>query len=37
MRATDLKIGREGWHTARIALMFEGGSFGYPPSPRIES
>ena len=32
LRAKDLKIGREGWHTARIALMFEGGSFGYPPT-----
>ena len=32
LRAKDLKMGREGWHTARIALMFEGGSFGYPPT-----
>ena len=31
MKATDLKIGKEGWHTARVALMFEGGSFDYPP------
>jgi beta-galactosidase len=31
MRATDLKVGKEGWHTARIAMSFEGGSFGYPP------
>jgi len=31
MKATNLKIGREGWHTARVALMFEGGSFGFPP------
>ena len=31
MKATDLKIGEEGWHTARVAMMFEGGSFGYPP------
>lgn len=31
MRATNLKIGKEGWHTARVALVFEGGSFGYPP------
>jgi beta-galactosidase len=31
MKATDLKIGKEDWHTARVALMFEGGSFGYPP------
>jgi hypothetical protein len=31
MKATDLKTGKDGWHTARVALMFEGGSFGYPP------
>ena len=31
MRASNLKIGKAGWHTARVALMFEGGSFGYPP------
>jgi len=31
MKATDLKIGAEGWHTARVGLMFEGGSFGFPP------
>ncbi len=31
MRATNLKVGKEGWHTARVALMFEGGSFGFPP------
>ena len=31
MRATNLKIGTEGWHTARMALMFEGGNFGFPP------
>lgn len=31
MKATDLKIGKEGWHTARVALMFEGGSFDFPP------
>ena len=30
MKATNLKIGKEGWHTARVALMFEGGSFGFP-------
>ena len=30
LRATDLKIGKEGWHTARVAMMFEGGSFGLP-------
>ncbi len=31
MKATNLKIGKEAWHTARVAMMFEGGSFGYPP------
>lgn len=31
MKATNLKIGKEAWHTARVALMFEGGSFGFPP------
>ncbi|MBE3123617.1 MAG: hypothetical protein IMZ65_02310 [Planctomycetes bacterium] len=31
LKATNLKIGKEGWHTARVALMFEGGSFGFPP------
>jgi hypothetical protein len=31
MKATNLKVGKEGWHTARVALMFEGGSFGFPP------
>ena len=31
MRATNLKIGKEGWHTARVTLVFEGGYFGYPP------
>jgi len=31
MKATNLKIGKEGWHTARVALMFEGGSFGFSP------
>ena len=30
LKATNLKIGKEGWHTARVALMFEGGQFGYP-------
>ncbi len=30
LKATNLKIGKEDWHTARVALMFEGGSFGYP-------
>jgi len=40
MKATDLKIGSEGWHTARVALMFEGGSFGFPsevPELRADS
>ncbi|MFC1634194.1 hypothetical protein ACFL5Z_05080 [Planctomycetota bacterium] len=40
MKATDLKIGKEAWHTARLALMFEGGSFGYPaevPELRADS
>ena len=40
MRATNLKIGKEGWHTARIAMSFEGGSFGYPaavPELRADS
>jgi beta-galactosidase len=40
MKATNLKIGKEGWHTARVALMFEGGSFGYPaevPELRADS
>ena len=37
MRATDLKIGKEGWHTARVAMMFEGGSFGYPERSGIKS
>jgi beta-galactosidase len=31
IKATDLKIGTEGWHTTRVGLMFEGGSFGFPP------
>ena len=30
LKATNLKVGTEGWHDARVALMFEGGSFGYP-------
>ena len=38
MRATKLKIGKEGWHTAAVALMFEGGQFGYPPEvPRLRA
>ncbi len=31
LKATNLKVGKEAWHTARVALMFEGGSFGFPP------
>src|SRR6185312_623444 len=31
MKATNLKVGKEGWHDARVAMSFEGGSFGYPP------
>src|SRR6516162_7856860 len=31
LKATNLKVGKEGWHTARIAMRFEGGEFGYPP------
>ncbi len=30
MKATNLKVGKEGWHDARVAMSFEGGSFGYP-------
>jgi hypothetical protein len=30
LEATNLKIGKQGWHTARIAISFEGGSFCYP-------
>ncbi len=38
MRAANLKIGKEGWHTAAVALMFEGGQFGYPPEvPRLRA
>ncbi len=37
MRASDLKIGKEGWHTARVAMMFEGGSFGYPEVPELRA
>jgi len=40
MKATNLKIGKEGWHTARVALMFEGGNFGFPatvPELRADS
>src|SRR5579872_5926115 len=31
MKATHLRVGPEGWHDARVALMFEGGAYGYPP------
>jgi hypothetical protein len=27
----------EGWHTARVAMMFEGGSFGYPEVPELRA
>ena len=38
MRATNLKVGKESWHDGAIALMFEGGSFGYPPDvPRLKA
>ncbi|HET6383015.1 MAG TPA: beta-galactosidase [Armatimonadota bacterium] len=38
MKATDLKPGTVGWHDARVALSFEGGSFGYPPKvPELRS
>ncbi len=37
MRATNLIIGKEGWHTARVAMMFEGGSFGYPNVPELRA
>ena len=30
MKATNLKVGTEGWHDARVAMSFEGGSSGYP-------
>jgi beta-galactosidase len=30
LKATNLKVGQEGWHDARVAMSFEGGSFGYP-------
>ena len=31
MKATNLKVGAEGWHDARIAMSFEGSASGYPP------
>ena len=34
MKATNLKVGKEGWHDARVAMMFEGGSVDYPPKFR---
>lgn len=37
MRASNLKIGKEGWHTARLAMVFEGGSFGYPNVPELRA
>jgi beta-galactosidase len=38
LKATHLETGKEGWHTARIALRFEGGAFGYPPEvPELRS
>ncbi len=30
LKATNLKVGAEGWHDARVAMSFEGGSFGFP-------
>src|SRR5512135_2656484 len=30
LKATNLKVGTEGWHDARVAMSFEGGSFGFP-------
>jgi len=30
MKATNLKVGKEGWHDARVAMSFEGTSSGYP-------
>jgi beta-galactosidase len=36
MKATNLKVGKESWHNAAVALLFEGGSFGYPAEvPRL--
>ncbi|MGE5610772.1 MAG: sugar-binding domain-containing protein [Bacillota bacterium] len=31
MRAKNLKVGKEGWHDARVAMSFEGTSSTYPP------
>ncbi|MGA3268024.1 MAG: sugar-binding domain-containing protein, partial [Verrucomicrobiota bacterium] len=30
MKATNLKVGTEGWHDARLAMSFEGASGNYP-------
>ena len=30
LKATNLKTGTEGWHDARVAMSYEGGSFGFP-------
>jgi hypothetical protein len=30
MKATNLKVGKAGWHDARVAMSFEGSSSGYP-------
>ncbi len=30
LKAMNLKVGTEGWHDARVAMSFEGGSFGFP-------
>lgn len=37
LKATNLKVGTEGWHDARVAMSFEGGSFGYPPVPELSA
>src|SRR5579862_748552 len=37
MKVTHLKVGPEGWHDARVALMFEGGAFGYPEVPELRA
>ena len=40
LKATNLRVGKEGWHDARVALSFEGGSFGFPaqvPELRADS
>jgi beta-galactosidase len=35
LKAMNLKVGKEGWHDARLAMVFEGGSSGYPPVPEL--